>query len=76
VNTRLGGSYNDYVINGITDEMQKMIKRKYKVEVNRSTIKSGLVFVLFARNFTDPQYDAQTKERLTSAVRAQFKCTL
>jgi DNA gyrase/topoisomerase IV subunit B len=75
VNTRLGGSYNDYVINGITDEMQKMIKRKYKVEVNRSTIKSGLVFVLFARNFTDPQYDAQTKERLTSsqsAVKAHY----
>src|SRR6056297_133802 len=70
VNTRLGGSYNDYVINGITDEMQGMIKRKYKVEVNRSTIKSGLVFVLFARNFVDPQYDAQTKERLTSSQSA------
>ena len=67
VNTRLGGSYNDYVINGIADEMQSMIKRKFKVEVNRSTIKSGLVFVLFARNFVDPQYDAQTKERLTSS---------
>lgn len=67
VNTRLGGSYNDYVINGIADEMQSMIKRKYKVEVNRSTIKGGLVFVLFARNFVNPQYDAQTKERLTSS---------
>jgi DNA gyrase/topoisomerase IV subunit B len=75
VNTRLGGSYNDYVINGIADEMQRMIKRKYKVEVNRSTIKSGLNFVLFARNFVDPQYDAQTKERLTSSqsqVRQHF----
>jgi len=67
VNTRLGGSYNDYVINGVTDEMQRMIKRKYKVEVTRSTIKGGLTFVLFARNFMDPQYDAQTKERLTSS---------
>jgi DNA gyrase/topoisomerase IV subunit B len=67
VNTRLGGAYNDYVINGITEEMIKMIKRKYKVEVNRSTIKGGLTFVLFARNFVNPQYDAQTKERLTSS---------
>lgn len=67
VNTRLGGSYNDYVLNGIADEMQRMIKRKYKVDVNRSSIKGGLVFVLFARNFVDPQYDAQTKERLTSS---------
>ena len=67
VNTRLGGAYNDYVINGVTDEMVRMIKRKYKVDVSRSTIKSGLTFVLFARNFVNPQYDAQTKERLTSS---------
>ena len=78
VNTRLGGAYNDYVINGITDEMVKMIKRKYKVEVNRSTIKGGLIFVLCARNFVNPQYDAQTKERLTSsqtAVRDHYEAT-
>jgi DNA gyrase/topoisomerase IV subunit B len=68
VNTRLGGAYNDYVINGVTEEMIRMIKRKFKVEVNRSTIKSGLTFVLFARNFVNPQYDAQTKERLTSSA--------
>jgi DNA gyrase/topoisomerase IV subunit B len=67
VNTRLGGAYNDYVVNGFADEMVRMIKRKYKVEVSRSTIKSGLTFVLFARNFLNPQYDAQTKERLTSS---------
>lgn len=67
VNTRLGGSYNDYVMNGVADELIRMIKRKYKVEVNRNTIRSGLIFVLFARNFTNPQYDAQTKERLTSS---------
>ncbi len=78
VNTRLGGAYNDYVINGITEEMIKMIKRKYKVEVNRSTIKGGLNFVLFARNFVNPQYDAQTKERLTSSqseVRKHYEAT-
>ena len=68
VHTRLGGSYTDYVINGVVDEMIKMIKRRYKVDIGKSTIKSGLTFVLFARNFVDPQYDAQTKERLTSPV--------
>jgi len=67
VNTRLGGAYNDYVMNGVADELMRMIKRKYKVEVNRATIRSGLIFVLFARNFVNPQYDAQTKERLTSS---------
>lgn len=68
VNTRLGGTYNDYVSNSIADEMISMIKRKYKVEVKRSTIKGGLTFILFVRNFSNPQYDSQTKERLTSSL--------
>lgn len=75
VNTRQGGSYVDYVVNGVVDELGVMIKRKFKIEVGRSTIKNGLTFVLFARNFTNPQYDSQTKERLTnnvSAVKAHY----
>lgn len=68
VNTRLGGSYTDYVMNGVIDELIPMIKRKYKVEVNKSTIKNGFTFVLFARNFVNPKYDSQTKERLTNSV--------
>lgn len=78
VNTRLGGAYNDYVMNGVADELIRMIKRKYKVEVNRNTIRGGLIFVLFARNFVNPQYDAQTKERLTSSqseVRRHYEAT-
>lgn len=66
VHTRLGGAYNDWLVNSVLDTMGSMIKRKYKVEVSRSTIKSGLTFVLFARNFTNPQFDSQTKERLTN----------
>lgn len=67
VHTRLGGAYNDFVVNSVIDEMMAMIKRKYKVEVGKSTIKSGLTFVLFAREFTNPQFDSQTKERLTNS---------
>ncbi len=68
VNTRLGGTYVDYVINSIADELTAMIKRKHKIEVNKSTIKNGLTFVLFVRNFKDPKFDSQTKERLTSSI--------
>jgi len=68
VNTRLGGAYVDYVINGTIDEMTAMIKRKYKVEVSKSTIKNGITFVIFARNFVNPKYDSQTKERLTNTM--------
>ena len=68
VNTRLGGTYVDYVVNGVCDELVTMVKRKHKIEVAKSTIKNGLTFVLFARNFVDPKYDSQTKERLTSNI--------
>jgi len=70
VNTRLGGSYVDYVINGIVDELVVMIKRKHKIEVGKSVIKNGLTLVLFCRSFLNPKFDSQTKERLTSPIGA------
>jgi DNA gyrase/topoisomerase IV subunit B len=66
VNTRQGGNYVDYLVNGISDELTTMIKRRHKIEVNRATIKNGLTFVKFARNFVNPKFDSQTKERLTN----------
>lgn len=68
VNTRQGGTYVDFVVNGIVDELLAMIKKKHKVEVAKSVIKNGLTFVLFARNFINPKFDSQTKERLTNSV--------
>ena len=68
VNTRQGGTYVDFVVNGIVDELSTMIKRKHKIEVVRSTIKNGLTFVMFARNFVNPKFDSQTKERLTNPM--------
>ncbi len=66
VNTRSGGNYVDFLVNGVVDELGTMIKRKHKIEVVRSTIKNGLTFVKFARNFVNPKFDSQTKERLTN----------
>jgi len=68
VNTRMGGSYVDFIINAIVDELTIMIKRKHKIEVVKSTIKNGLTFVMFAKNFTNPKFDSQTKERLTNPM--------
>ena len=68
VNTRLGGTYVDWVVNGVVEELTAMIKRKHKIEVAKSVIKGGLTFVHFARNFTNPKFDSQTKERLTNTV--------
>jgi len=66
VNTRQGGNYVDFVVNNVVDELVSMIKRKHKVEVAKTTIKGGLTFIKFARNFTNPKFDSQTKERLTN----------
>ena len=68
VNTRQGGTYVDYLTNAVLDELGVMIKRKHKIEVAKSTIKNGLTFVMFARNFTNPKFDSQTKERLTNPM--------
>lgn len=66
VNTRQGGNYVDYLVNGVVDELVTMVKRKHKIEVVKTTIKGGLTFVKFARNFINPKFDSQTKERLTN----------
>jgi DNA gyrase/topoisomerase IV subunit B len=68
VNTRLGGSYVDFIVNGVVDELVMMIKRRHKIEVTKSVVKNGLAFVMFAKNFTNPKFDSQTKERLTNPV--------
>ena len=70
VNTRQGGQYVDYIVNGVVDELVSKVKRKYKIDVAKSTIKNGLTFVLFVRNFKNPKFDSQTKERLTSSLGA------
>jgi DNA topoisomerase-2 len=68
VNTRQGGSYVDFVVNAVVEELTAMIKRKHKIDVAKNTLKGGLTFVLFARKFTNPKFDSQTKERLTSTA--------
>jgi len=68
VNTRQGGTYVDYITNGIVEELLSLIKKKHKVEIAKSVIKNGITFVMFARNFVNPKFDSQTKERLTNTM--------
>ena len=68
VNTRQGGTYVDHFMNTIIDSLTVKIKRRHKVEVLKTTIKSGITFVMFARNFVNPKFDSQTKERLTNPL--------
>jgi len=66
VNTRQGGTYVEYVTSGVVDELLALIKKKHKVEISKSVLRNGLTFVMFARNFVNPKFDSQTKERLTN----------
>jgi len=68
VNTRLGGTYVDHIVNNVVDELLVLIKKKHKIEVAKSVVKNGITFIAFARNFVNPKYDSQTKERLTNSV--------
>ncbi len=68
VNTRKGGIYVEHLVNNTVDELITLIKRKHKIEVAKTTIKGGLTFVMFARNFVNPKFDSQTKERLTNSL--------
>lgn len=68
VNTRQGGAYVDFIVNGILEELLVMIKKKHKIDVAKSVVKNGLTFVMFARNFINPKFDSQTKERLTNSA--------
>jgi DNA gyrase/topoisomerase IV subunit B len=68
VNTRQCGTYVDHFMNTIIDSLTVKIKRRHKVEVLKTTIKSGITFVMFARNFVNPKFDSQTKERLTNPI--------
>ena len=68
VNTRLGGTYVDHIVNNVADELLVLIKKKHKIEITKSVLKNGLTFVMFARDFVNPKYDSQTKERLTNSL--------
>ena len=72
LNVHEGGTHIDFVVNNIIDELSSMIKRKYKVEVAKSTIKNGLSVIMFVRGYTDPRFNSQTKEKFTSPM-GQFK---
>ena len=66
INTSKGGSHLDLVVDEISNELIPMLKRKYKLEVNKARIKECLTIVMFVRDMSNMRFDSQTKERLTS----------
>lgn len=67
VHTKQGGNHVEYLVNGLCDELTPMIKRKFKVEINKARIKENTLIFMSLRNFVGAKFDGQTKERLSNA---------
>lgn len=66
VHTKNGGSHVEDLVNAVADELIPMIKKQERVEINRARIREMLTVGVFLRNFEDPKFDSQTKDRLTN----------
>ena len=73
-----GGSCVDFIVNGVSNIIKTKLSKKYP-SIKTQDIKNKLLFVGVLRNFTDPKYDSQTKEKLTNSqkeVQDYFKIDL
>jgi DNA topoisomerase-2 len=65
VETYVGGTHVDYVVDPIVEQVRAFIKKKHKIDVRPSDIKSKL-FVFINANINRPKFSSQTKERMIS----------
>lgn len=65
VQTFMGGTHVDYVVDPLVDAVRAHIKKKHKMEVKPSEVK-GKLFVFINANINRPKFSSQTKERLIS----------
>ena len=63
-----GGNHIDYFISGLCNELIPLIKRKWKIEVLPNQIKQHLLLAFWVRNFPNPKFDSQSKERITNTI--------
>lgn len=66
--TRDGGTHVNYIASQVTAYLQERIKKKYKVDVRPTDIRSHL-FVFINCTVYNPAYSSQTKEKLITDVR-------
>jgi DNA topoisomerase-2 len=70
INTRKGGNHVDYVVRNVLEsfcEAAKAAKGKKRLDVKPGQIRNAVVFFVNA-TITNPAFDSQTKENMTSAV--------
>jgi DNA topoisomerase-2 len=65
VETYMGGTHIDYVVDPLIEAVRAHVKKKHKIEVRPSDVKSKL-HVFINANINRPKFSNQTKERMIS----------
>ena len=76
IDTVRGGKHVDYVVNNITKKMVAYIKKRKKINIKPSYIRSNIV-VFVKSSIVNPSFDSQTKETLTTPInKFGSKCSI
>jgi len=63
IETKDGGTHENYILNQVIEDLRGLIKKKHKVEVKPSEIKNHL-FLFINCTVINPAFSSQTKEKL------------
>ncbi len=61
-----GGTHIDYLLDKIIQNLREVITKKHKITVLPNQIKQHLLIASWIRDFKNPKFDSQTKERITN----------
>lgn len=61
-----GGTHIDVIVSNVVDRLREKLTRKYKT-IKPGDIRNKLFVVAFCRNFPNPKFNSQTKEKITNA---------
>ena len=62
-----GGQHIDNVVNEVTKRLRDKLCKKYKT-LKPADIRNKLFVIMFMRNFSNPKFNSQTKEKLTNSI--------
>lgn len=60
-----GGSHIDYIITEIVTRMRTKLSKKY--DIKNGDIKNKLFIIAFLKNFENPKFNSQSKEKITNS---------
>ena len=67
LNVKDGGTHVDVITNTVVSLVRESLCKKYKT-LKPADVKNKLMVVVFFRNFPNPKFNSQTKEKLTNSA--------